>query len=356
MLELNAITLKTRNICGSYRYSHLHLRILKKRDKSRREFVQRKSKWNCLTDSYTYKISYYFEGINDFLSEDLIVSFEVISGEPLCLPPFVDFSSYHDSSEFFDVAVKVINTQNEHDVVAVILAATSPWIKTLFTAEMRDYNKEDVIIRGIYLEIFEKILIFIHSSVYDVKDIHEVSEITKAVDQLELSIICNIMFRYLRSNIDITNMWPVWDLAVNNYWLTLDPETVIKVLQIDHLSPPVPEQDIYNSILSWRQNAISDTKSRIPKTVNPNTFTDSAIVNQNNSKETKKSLKSLEKIEKAFIEMIQLIRFSQMSLEYLLRDVKTNEILTKTDICMSSISQAISSIICNNLCADSRNA
>ncbi|OAD81458.1 hypothetical protein PHYBLDRAFT_139010 [Phycomyces blakesleeanus NRRL 1555(-)] len=310
-----------------------------------------------LTDSYTYKISYYFEGINDFLSEDLIVSFEVISGEPLCLLPFVDFSSYHDSSEFFDVAVKVINTQNEHDVVA---AATSPWIKTLFTAEMRDYNKEDVIIRGIYLEIFEKILIFIHSSVYDVKDIYEVSEITKAVDQLELSIICNIMFRYLRSNIDITNMWPVWDLAVKyeckETEIAYQKITVIKVLQIDHLSPPVPEQDIYNSILSWRQNAISDTKSRIPKTVNPNTFTDSAIVNQNNSKETKKSLKSLEKIEKAFIEMIQLIRFSQMSLEYLLRDVKTNEILTKTDICMSSISQAISSIICNNLCADSRNA
>ncbi|KAL0084444.1 hypothetical protein J3Q64DRAFT_1699812 [Phycomyces blakesleeanus] len=156
----------------------------------------------------------------------IIVKFEGETDQPFCLSPFLNFSNHTRFSEFSDMIVKIVKSENEDDTESghetrifrchkIILATASSWFKNLLTNGSYDSKDWTVTIQGINPDIFKKVLDFIYSSNCDVNDVDEAFEIIKAARLIELDSLCEIMFGYLRPKIDFDTFWPIFSLAVD---------------------------------------------------------------------------------------------------------------------------------------------
>ncbi|KAL0081261.1 hypothetical protein J3Q64DRAFT_1701286 [Phycomyces blakesleeanus] len=294
----------------------------------------------------------------------ILVGFEDTTGLPLRPTSLIALPTYVNSSEFFDVTVNK-NLNVEILNATVILSAASPWFKTLFTSGMGDSNSKRVIIRGIHPRIFSKILSYIYSSSYKVQDVDEALETIKAADRIELRSLCNTMFDYLKLNINITNVWSIWELTVdydskdtdflcqefirknlstlvkNKEWLDLGPGTTIRVLRLRRVLSHALEEDLYNHIVLWRENAKNKVAPKSPNATNPNTANVLATTSQSNLSGIQTPLLTLECIEDFFAEMLELICFDQMSMDFLLNTVETNPAVMHINSCRELIQRAV---------------
>ncbi|KAL0081284.1 BTB/POZ protein [Phycomyces blakesleeanus] len=230
-------------------------------------------------DLYLWEFKHSIFHVSSNLSATVLIRFEDKIRQLLCPTPSIDLSSYADSPDFSDVTIKVIKSESNDDSDSqklksrdfrchkVVLAGASPWFKALFKIKMSDSNSKDVTIRGISPEMFEKILVLIYSSEYNVKDLDEASKILKVAERIEISTLCNLIFAYLKSNINNKTNYRRKDIetACKNFIkhnaatfvrskeiIAFDSESVIKILETNNLSPPVNEEKLYDAVLSWR--------------------------------------------------------------------------------------------------------
>ncbi|KAL0078109.1 BTB/POZ protein [Phycomyces blakesleeanus] len=230
-------------------------------------------------DLYLWEFKHSIFHVSSNLSATVLIRFEDKIRQLLCPTPSIDLSSYADSPDFSDVTIKVIKSESNDDSDSqklksrdfrchkVVLAGASPWFKALFKIKMSDSNSKDVTIRGISPEMFEKVLVLIYSSEYNVKDLDEASKILKVAERIEISTLCNLIFAYLKSNINNKTNYRRKDIetACKNFIkhnaatfvrskeiIAFDSESVIKILETNNLSPPVNEEKLYDAVLSWR--------------------------------------------------------------------------------------------------------
>ncbi|OAD81468.1 hypothetical protein PHYBLDRAFT_162078 [Phycomyces blakesleeanus NRRL 1555(-)] len=267
------------------------------------------------------------------------VSFEDLINQPVALLTYPPLSSYLDCPSFSDIRVTVyenevmVGEQSVFNCHKVILAAASPLFDKFFTEKMDGSEKKGKIIHGVHPEIFKKILVFIYSSDYDVKDVNEASKIIEAAHRFELpDLSCyhctdtqGYCQKFIRKN--------VRKLLSSEAWIHLDPESVIRTLNIDHISPPVKENLFYEAVLDWREQALYNIRSNSEDHDDPGSS--HTLVD-----DTKKSLEkgpgypqTEEDVEEAFEEMISLIRFNQMDTKYLFEKVEGDFEIMKSDKC-----------------------
>ncbi|KAI9014589.1 hypothetical protein CLU79DRAFT_838283 [Phycomyces nitens] len=290
------------------------------------------------------------------------VSFDDIIDQPINLLPYNDLLMDFNLGAFSDVKITLFESETQDGPQ---YATISPLFKRFFVDEMDGAKKKEMVIYNINPSIFQKVLGFIYSSSYDVKDVYEAYKIIKAADRFQLFGLCDIMFKYLQVNLDKYNVWITWDLAVyydsietesycqnivrnnaryllsSNIWIYLGPETVIRALEIDHLSPPVPERMFYEAVLAWREQALysvsikyQDNDHDLPDA--PFTANKQPLENIRGYPETE------EEVDEAFDRMLLLIRFNQMDLKYLVEKIEENSAVMKSPRCRICVFKATS--------------
>ncbi|KAI9009374.1 hypothetical protein CLU79DRAFT_839897 [Phycomyces nitens] len=208
---------------------------------------------------------------------------------------------------------------------------------------------------GICPNAFEKVLAFIYASAYSVKNIYEASRIIQAANYFQLLRLCEHMFKYLQIKIKRDNIWVIWEVSIlykceetkkmcesfirkesqklleSDEWLSLDPDAVLRFLNIDHIYPFVPESRFYEAVLAWRDKSLM---------IDPNELDKRGF-----QKLIPKPLKYFQKskhadksIENYFEDMLGLIRFSQMENEYLIEHVETNDAVMNIERFRNSVS------------------
>ncbi|KAL0078130.1 BTB/POZ domain-containing protein [Phycomyces blakesleeanus] len=288
--------------------------------------------WNNIDAGISYPLEY---SIGPEIK--VPVSFEDLINQPVALLTYPPLSSYLDCPSFSDIRVTVyenevmVGEQSVFNCHKVILAAASPLFDKFFTEKMDGSEKKGKIIHGVHPEIFKKILVFIYSSDYDVKDVNEASKIIEAAHRFELpDLSCyhctdtqGYCQKFIRKN--------VRKLLSSEAWIHLDPESVIRTLNIDHISPPVKENLFYEAVLDWREQALYNIRSNSEDHDDPGSS--HTLVD-----DTKKSLEkgpgypqTEEDVEEAFEEMISLIRFNQMDTKYLFEKVEGDFEIMKSD-------------------------
>ncbi|KAJ3595221.1 hypothetical protein NHX12_004525 [Muraenolepis orangiensis] len=105
-------------------------------------------------------------------------------------------------ADFCDVRLRV--GERVFPVHRLVLAASSPYFCALFSAGMKEADKEEVQILGVDAGIFEVLLDFIYTGGINVS-VENVQELMVAADMLQLGEVVSICGEFLKGHIDPSN-------------------------------------------------------------------------------------------------------------------------------------------------------
>lgn len=135
---------------------------------------------------------------------------------PVAAPGRSPFANYFDSPEFSDIHFRVQDCDSKERLFRGhknILAAMSPWFRGLFSSGMRESFENVIDVQGVSAEIFSRLLQYCYTFNVNIHSVQDAQDLLEAADQFQMVTVREEALRYMRQEINETNVWNIWSWA-----------------------------------------------------------------------------------------------------------------------------------------------
>jgi hypothetical protein len=158
--------------------------------------------------------------LNRFVAKDtvsLCVNFE-IQESVIDAPPVINnpFDRLINTSQFSDVTFRAIDEYEREKIFYAhkgILACSSPVFAAMLTNGMKETYEREIILRQINHDAFSSLLRFIYTFDIKIRSMNDAERLLALAERFEIVPVRDDCLRHLRLELNLENVWGVWELA-----------------------------------------------------------------------------------------------------------------------------------------------
>ncbi|KAI9477863.1 MAG: hypothetical protein EXX96DRAFT_618792 [Benjaminiella poitrasii] len=293
--------------------------------------------------------------------------------------PSKPFNDYIDSTEFSDISFRIFEHEEDSDSVIsekandndsvmseeegnvetsniihahkVILAAASPWFKMLFTNGMKESSKEVINLYEVPFDVFKRLIRYCYTYELEVKDLNDAYEVLRVADRFQLTKTYKGIFNTIRQEINIENVWEVWDCAAKYYnqktvntcivYISSHMKSVIESSAIlkakaknikvafntEYDEHNIKEVELYETAIKWVKEQIKEKDKEVEVKKEDK---DKNEEDKDKDKD-EEYIDNIKQIENDLAQILESVRFTLISPDYLYHHVETNSFIMSID-------------------------
>lgn len=89
----------------------------------------------------------------------------------------------------------------------------SPWFRGLFSSGMRESFENVIDVQDVSAEIFSRLLQYCYTFNVNIHSVQDAQDLLEAADQFQMVTVREEALRYMRQEINETNVWNIWSWA-----------------------------------------------------------------------------------------------------------------------------------------------